>query len=316
MADSLIKPTENALAEGPCEPIRNSKLQWWRGWAPIIILPSMVVAGFPSTLPRWSFMWSLSFAIYAGCKWLTWRRTPAIGVPLWRHAGYLFAWPGMDAAAFLNSPSNTRFVDCTLQEWLFALLKLAAGAILFWGVARTIPHQYPYLVGWIGMISTVTMLHFGLFHLLSCGWRTIHVNARPLMNWPLTSQNIGEFWGLRWNTAFRDLTHRFLFQPLIPRLGARGAVLAGFLASGLVHDLVISLPAGGGYGGPTLFFVVQGLAILFSRTALARRIGLRTGWLGWLFTLVVILLPVFLLFHRAFVCDVIVPFMKSAGAIQ
>ena len=213
----------------------------------------------------------------------------------------------------MNSSSNTKLCPCYPIEWFFALTKLAAGILLFWGVARLV--QYPLLVGWIGMIGVVMILHFGLFHLLSCGWRTIGVDARPLMNWPLTSQSNSEFWGVRWNTAFRDLTHRFLFRPLIPRVGARGAVLVGFLFSGLIHDLVISVPARGGYGGPTVFFLVQGFAILLSRSAIARRIGLRNGLLGWSFTLLSLLLPVYLLFHPVFVHEVILPFMKVVGAI-
>jgi D-alanyl-lipoteichoic acid acyltransferase DltB (MBOAT superfamily) len=220
----------------------------------------------------------------------------------------------MDAAAFLGSSTDTKLIPCPV-EWFFALAKLAVGILLFWGVARFVPQEYTGLTGWIGMTGIVMTLHFGLFHLLSCGWRTIGVDARPLMNWPLTSRSISEFWGVRWNTAFRDLTHRFLFRPLVPRFGVRGAVFVGFFASGLIHDVVISIPAAAGYGGPTLFFLVQGCAILVSRSATAKRIGLRKGFVGWSFTLLALLLPVFLLFHPAFVREVIVPFMKVVGAI-
>src|SRR5579872_4315985 len=77
-------------------------LEWWRGWAPLLLLPGAVVLLVPPSWPRWAFMWALAFAIYASCKWLTWRRTPVQDVPLSRHAGYLLGWPGLDAAAFLN----------------------------------------------------------------------------------------------------------------------------------------------------------------------------------------------------------------------
>ncbi len=165
-------------------------------------------------------MWSLAFAIFCGCKWLTWRRTPARGGPAWRSVGYLAAWPGMDAARFLDPRSSPR--TPTPGEWLFASGKLALGAAVLFGLARLVPAEFPYAVGWAGMVGIVMALHFGAFHLLSCAWRRAGVDASPLMDRPLASTSLGEFWGRRWNTAFRDLTHRFLFRPLKSRLGAGG----------------------------------------------------------------------------------------------
>ena len=45
------------------------------------------------------------------------------------------------------------------------------------------------------------------------------------------------------------------------RFGARTALGVGFLFSGIVHELVISLPAQGGWGGPTVFFLLQAAAM-------------------------------------------------------
>tara|TARA_B100000949_G_C13863546_1_gene277596 strand:+ start:42 stop:323 length:282 start_codon:yes stop_codon:yes gene_type:complete len=90
----------------------------------------------------------------------------------------------------------------------------------------------------------------------------------------------------------------------------------GFVFSGLVHDVVISVPAGGGYGRPTLFFLLQGVAMFFERSRVGRSLGLGRGWCGWLFTLVVLLGPVGLLFHRPFVVEVVVPFLEAMGAVS
>jgi D-alanyl-lipoteichoic acid acyltransferase DltB (MBOAT superfamily) len=190
------------------------------------------------------------------------------------------------------------------------------GLGLLFGLTRLVPPEYPYVAGWVGMTGLAFILHFGLFHVLSCAWRAAGVDARPLMNWPAAAASVSDYWGRRWNTAFRDLAHRFLFQPLATQFGPRWGLLGGFVFSGILHDLVISLPAGGGYGGPTLFFLVQGLAMLAERTRFARRLGISRGWRGWLFTMSAILLPAVLLFHPPFVLRIVVPFLQAIGAAQ
>lgn len=287
-------------------------LRWWHGWLPLAVLPCAVLVLASELRPRWVFMWSLAFAIYCGCKWLTWRRSMVPGVAVWRHAGYLLAWPGLDARAFLTRHAS---VEPPLREWCFAWCKFALGVLLIFVVARRLTAADPYWVGWAGMVGLVMVLHFGIFHLLSCAWRRVGVDARPLMHWPLLSVSLSEFWGRRWNTAFRDLTHRFLFRPFMPYLGGRGAVIVGFAFSGLVHDAVISLPAGGGYGRPTLFFLLQGAGVLAERSRAGRSWGLGAGARGWLFAMSMLLLPLGLLFHRPFVLQIILPFMHSVGAL-
>jgi hypothetical protein len=282
-----------------------------RGWLPIIILPSAVLVLTPPDWPRWVFMWLLAFAIFAGCKWLTWRRTPAPSALWWQHAGYLLAWPGLDAKAFLKTGRLPEVERPTPLECLLAVVKTMAGIFILWIAVRLIPADKVMLSGWVGMIGLIFVLHFGAFHLLSCAWRSYGIEARPLMNAPLRSVSVSEFWGRRWNTAFRDLTHRFLFRPLTAKLGPRWAIAAGFLFSGLVHDLVISLPARGGYGGPTLFFVVQAVAIFFERSFAGKAIGLGKGWRGWLFTVLVLVIPAYGLFHPPFIRNIIVPFIHA-----
>jgi hypothetical protein len=259
-------------------------------------------------------MWALAFALYAGCKWLTWRRTPVQGVSEWRHLAYLLAWPGMDAAAFLNPRAVSP--KPAASEWLFATVRLCVGLGALFGAARLISPRFPYLAGWVGMVGVILVLHFGAFHLLSCAWRSAGVPASPLMDRPLASASIGEFWARRWNTAFHDLTRRFLFRPFTAWIGPRPAVLAGFLCSGLVHELVISVPAGGGYGGPTLYFTVQGLAVLLERSRRDRRTSVGRGWTGSLFTVLVLLVPAYALFHPPFLLGVVLSFIRALGGVS
>jgi alginate O-acetyltransferase complex protein AlgI len=171
------------------------------------------------------------------------------------------------------------------------------------------------LEGWLAMIGIVFVLHFGVFHLLSCAWRHIGVATEPLMNWPIFSTSLSEFWSRRWNRAFRDLTHRFLFRPLTPRIGPIPALLVGFLISGAIHDLVISVPAEGGYGGPTAYFAFQGAGIVAERSRMGRRMRLGRGFSGWLFTATVVVGPAGWLFPLAFLERIILPFVAALGGL-
>ena len=161
-------------------------------------------------------MWAMAFALYAGCKWLTYREARVRGVAPERSRalGYLLAWPGMDATAFLGG--TDRLAQPHASEWIAAALKTLLGATLIWVVARTAVPVNPLLAGWIGMAGMIFVLHFGTFHLLSLGWRSIGVNAMPVMQNPLRSNSLAEFWGRRWNTAFHELATRFTFRPLRP----------------------------------------------------------------------------------------------------
>ncbi|HZZ82373.1 MAG TPA: MBOAT family protein [Gemmataceae bacterium] len=206
-------------------------------------------------------------------------------------------------------PSDQR---ASFGEWIFAFAKVALGAALVWGMAPLVPLEY--MQAWVGMAGLAFLLHFGSFHVLSCAWRALGVNARPLMDWPVLADSVSDFWSKRWNLAFRDLTHRFLFRPLVARGFARGGLLAVFVFSGVVHDAVISLPAGGGYGLPTAYFTLQALALFCERSRFGKRIGLGKGVIGRLFTAIVVLGPASALFHPWFARNVIVPFLAVIGA--
>jgi alginate O-acetyltransferase complex protein AlgI len=268
----------------------------------------------PDSWPRWIVMWLVSIAVYFACKVLTWSAADTTGVPAWRQWAYLFTWPGMDARRFFDAGPHHRPSLPSAEEWFAALGKTILGGIIFWGAQFVVPPSSPIVLGWAGMTGIAFVLHFGLFHLLSCFWRTTGVDAHPLMNSPPRSTSISEFWGNRWNMAFRDLTHTFLFRPLARRLGLQRALAASFVFSGLVHDLVISVPAGGGYGGPTAFFILQAVAILIEKSPFGRRLGLGRGMRGWLFTALTLLGPARLLFHDPFITAIVIPFMKALGA--
>ncbi len=134
------------------------------------------------------------------------------------------------------------------------------------------------------------------------------------MNHPLAATSLGEFWGRRWNTGFHDLAFAHLYRPLRVRAGRPVATLLTFAGSGLVHELVISVPAGAGYGLPTVYFLLQGFGSVVERSALGRRLGLGRGGKGRLFLVLVTALPAGWLFRPDFVRNVILPMLDAIGA--
>lgn len=229
----------------------------------------------------------------------------------WRSTAYLLAWPGMDAEKFLDS--SERAARPQAREWLWAAAKTIFGILLIWIIAHRI--SQPLAQGWVGLFGFVLLLHFGSFHLLALFWQACGVVAQPIMARPIVSKTLSEFWGRRWNLGFRQLAHDLIFRPLHKQIGVGPASLLVFLVSGLIHDLVISLPARGGYGLPTAYFVLQGLGVSLERSDIGRQFGLQQGLSGWLYMFAFTAGPAFWLFHPAFVMRVILPFMKTIGAL-
>jgi D-alanyl-lipoteichoic acid acyltransferase DltB (MBOAT superfamily) len=159
------------------------------------------------------------------------------------------------------------------------------------------------------------MLHFGAFELLSLAWRRAGVRAAPLMQQPLRSTSLAELWGRRWNTAFHALVERSVFRPLRPIVGAAAATVSVFLLSGVLHELVISVPAHAGYGLPTLYFALQAVGVIVERTPAAKAVGLGAGLRGRLFTAAIAGVPVFMLFPPSFVRAVVLPMLARVGAM-
>jgi hypothetical protein len=282
----------------------------WIGWVPLTLLPMMAMMLRTKLLP-WAFMWLLAVAIFAGCKWQTWWQARAKGdAGNWnRSAAYFLLWPGMEAREFFAVAGKTR--STPVSAWLWGIAKALAGIVLTWAGARVVALGHPLVGGWTGMVGLVLFLHFGTFHLIALAWQRAGVRVKPIMQRPLASRSLSELWGKRWNLGFRKLTHTWVFLPLQKRFGSVAGTLGAFLASGLLHDLVISVPAGAGYGLPTAYFLVQGLGVIAERSESGKRVGLGRGARGWLWTALIAAAPLYWLFHPWFVMQVMVPFLRA-----
>lgn len=298
---------------GAATGFRSGGVVRWFDFLPLVVLP-VTAAGATRNAPAWLLMWSVAGALFVGLKWLAWRDGATGSAGVWRSAGFFALWPGMDARRFLAATPGA--FPARRAEWAAALFKTSLGGVTVWLLARIAFAVSPLIAGWVGMIGLALGLHFGLFHLLSLAWRAAGVNASPIMDAPLRATSLAEFWGRRWNLGFSVPARRFLLKPFAVRVGNLTATFAVFLVSGILHELVISFPARAGYGLPTAYFAVQGVAMLVERSAFGRGLGLGTGWRGWLFTFLCAAGPVFWLFHPPFVHRVILPFLQAIGAIS
>jgi predicted DCC family thiol-disulfide oxidoreductase YuxK len=282
----------------------------WLNRLPLLLLPAAVVA-VRNALPRWVFMWLMAFAIYAGCKWLTYRDPLVQGltVPARTRLTYLLCWPGMSLREFAGTlPAKERMN--LASRWLAPTAKILAGAGLVWFLVPAIPADAWLLRGWAGMAGIIMMLHFGTFQLLAMTLQAGGLNARANMQAPSLARSLADFWGNRWNTGFNVLADRYGFRPLARRIGPRAALAVVFLSSGLLHETVITLPAGGGYGLPTAYFAIQAVGLFIERLPLIHR----RRWLRRLFAWLVLLAPLGWLFPAVFVQNVILPMLHAIGA--
>jgi len=297
----------STLATTTSEPTVNQSHHWLGAvgfLAPVLVLP------LQDQLPAWAFMWLLSVAIFGACKWLTWWESPNRPASR-RSIPYLLLWPGMNADEFMDV--SARVKRPPLKAWLTAVARTALGAVLIWLLARHAPN--PLAAGWIGMFGLITFLHFGTFRLVALAWQSVGVDAQPIMREPARATSLAEFWSVRWNVAFHALARRWIFRPAARRLGVVGATVAVFLASGFLHDIVISLPARAGFGLPTAYFFLQSLGVLLERSPLGKRLELQRPARGRLLVALFTIAPAFWLFHPPFVERVILPFLNIIGAL-
>ena len=285
--------------------------------APRWILALLVVtwvAWAVRDLPAWAMMWMLAGAEFLALKFVTLAGVPG-SPPAWRIAAYVFLWPGMNARRFLEDRSARVPHPVRFHEPVMALLKILVGA---WLMIEAATHAFTgnvWFVGWMGMLGLIFTLHFGTLHLVSWLWRQVGVDAPAIMRSPGAATSLANLWGERWNIAFADAARRFLLRPLARHYGVRTAGAIVFLVSGLVHETVVSLPARGGWGGPTLYFLLQGVGIAVEKSAVGIRAGLGGGVRGRLWTLLFAVAPLPLLFHGPFVRNVIVPFYRTLNAV-
>lgn len=204
---------------------------------------------------------------------------------------YYSIWPAFDLERLQSKIENQQnlgrdFVKGYLIAWM--------GVTLI--VLLAVLDLQSNVTGWLAVLGFLLMLHFGFSRMLFSGLAMTGINAYPLFNEPLCSKSLQDFWSKRWNVPFVEM-NKLCFMPLVRDRFPKGlTVFLIFLLSGLLHELGISYPVNAGWGLPTLYFMIQGLSFLFERKFLLKS----EGWLKRLWTALVVILPLPLLFHHSF----------------
>ena len=288
------------------------------GWLDPALLLALLTALWVGTagVPPWGRMWLLVGGEVLAVKWLLLRHARSHGCQacLLKQAAFLFAWAGTDAKRFLNPNVVREKLAGTAREWRWAFAKLVAGVVLLLTGARLVA-VHELAAAWFGMVGLVLVGHFGLVHLLSLTWRAAGVDAPPLMREPLLATSLADFWGARWNLAFALPARELIFKPLARRVGTADATLVVFATSAAFHESVISLPANGGWGMPSAYFLFQGVAVLLEKSALGRALRLGHGARGWCFMFICTAGPVCWLFHPAFALRVVLPTLSQLNSL-
>ena len=208
---------------------------------------------------------------------------------------FTFGWFGMDPGTFVHRRAGLSWkTDVTI-----GLLNMVLGTLAAWIVWR---------MGWrqvlLVFIPMSLGFHFGALRVLKGGLRAGGFTVRTLFPNPLKLQGFGDFWARRWNVNYSQMMQRVVGRPLTKHFGAETGNLAVFLVSGLLHELVITLPIGAGYGLPTLFFVIQGMLVWVEKKFIWRG-----WWLPWVAGLSVALM-LGVLFPPAFQEEVLLPCLR------
>ncbi|MBX3475154.1 MAG: hypothetical protein KF754_12280 [Planctomycetes bacterium] len=225
-------------------------------------------------------------------------------VPLPRWLAWALLWPGMRPRLVVRrAVVPTGLGRLTLRSVLWLVLGaglVGAARFAFVNTGEVWLATVPLVVG----LSLV--LHFGLFGLLCAGWRRAGFDLRPVFRAPLLATSLTDFWKRRWNVAFSEMCQEGVARGLSP-LGPRMVAVSIFLFSGLLHEAAISLPVNAGYGGPMAYFAIHGCAAqiepkLFRPGSAASR----------LWTALLVLAPLALLFHQPFLQGCVWPLIGAA----
>jgi hypothetical protein len=228
----------------------------------------------------------------------------------WGRLIAFFIWIGMQPRPFLPSYSPSgREPRPTWRGFLFNLL---AGAVILWVAPLLFPSETPLLVrAWTGLIGLVFLRLLAVFDAWVLIFRHFGIPVEKAWVNPAAATSLRDFWGRRWNRIMSGMMRDLLFIPLARHVGITAATVAVFVYSGVLHEFV-SVLARSGYGGPTVYFLIQGGGFLLEGTRFGQRFLVGNALVARCWTALVVIGPVALLVPPAFMVDPMVPILREA----
>jgi alginate O-acetyltransferase complex protein AlgI len=313
VAGALVVTLLTGLALARWDRVRRARAAAWG----LLVLATVGTERLCAQAPPGFRMLAIIGALFLGMKALVSVEARAAGEPgpsprLW--LAFALLWPGMRPVLFakrshVSLPDAGGLIRKGAERIALGVALVLLARLTWLLLAGRVSEAMARIVPTLLLLPGLSLLlHFGLFDVAAGIWRWRGVACRPLFRAPLRATSLTDFWSRRWNLAFAEMTAIGIYRPLEGVVGRRGATLLAFLASGLLHELAISLPVRAGFGLPTLYFLLHGSLVLWEKHRdRVRRPSHHVPWLGRLWTLAWLALPLPILFHPWFLRGVVWP---------
>ncbi|RLM56233.1 putative long-chain-alcohol O-fatty-acyltransferase 4 [Panicum miliaceum] len=152
-------------------------------------------------------------------------------------------------------------------------IKVAVMASVFRLLFRSKDTLHPYAAFALYGVVMYCVLD-SLLPCLAVAGRALGMEMEPQFDRPYLSASLGDFWGRRWNLVASAALRAAVHDPVRARLGAPASVLAAFLVSGLMHEVVLYyLTFQAPTGRVTAFFALHGAGVCAERWCARRCVG-------------------------------------------
>jgi alginate O-acetyltransferase complex protein AlgI len=220
-------------------------------------------------------------------------------LPLHRYAIFSLLWFGMDPGTFLSRRVGLTWKNDVVVGTALTIL----GILGSWAV---------WLMGWrhifVMFVPLSLGFHFGVLRILKGLLRRSGFPVRTLFPNLLEAKGIADFWSRRWNVGYSQMMQRLVGRHVEDLYGKSAGVMAVFMASGLLHEIAITVPVRAGYGLPTLYFFLHSILTLWE--------GKSKRPIGKIPALLAVGIPLPWLFPPAFQNEVIAPVIEVFGRIS